>query len=554
VPKPLAALELALGKADALPFLFVGSGVSRHFLGHESWEGLLRWASTLVGRPYEYYATRANSDLARAASLIAAEFHEVWFNDPAYESARATWMSLCETQVDPLKVEIARHLATIDKPLKATSSEFKLLQKCNVDGVVTTNYDHLLEQAFPAFQVYVGQEQLLLQRSYQLAEIYKIHGSIDDPTSLVLCEEDYRKFADESTYLAAKLMSVFVEHPIVFLGYSLRDPNVRTVLASLLRCLSDEAVQRFRSRFIFVESRSAVTRVEQHTIDVGDGRLLPILRVQVPTFEPVLKVLAGTKRYLPVALLRRVEENVVEIVHGVPHSEKLKVAAADIGHLTNFDDVEFVVGVGSMPSTGLVGLHRPEILRGVLAEDHGYDSGVVVRDVLPHLIKTAKNAYWPVCRYVSEAGIPEAELPQPVSDAMNRSPAKVSVPKGLTPDSTFELEAACLAAGDWKGLTAWLSVPDEHVHLSKVRASLTAREYILDGTDANLKSAYGRAIWRYDQLRYRPPAVLEPTTAAEKREWARRHGWKVSNRGPLPIDVRDALARAFPASADAAPS
>jgi hypothetical protein len=36
------------------PFLFAGAGLSRRYLGLDSWEGLLRRFAAEAGRPYEY--------------------------------------------------------------------------------------------------------------------------------------------------------------------------------------------------------------------------------------------------------------------------------------------------------------------------------------------------------------------------------------------------------------------------------------------------------------------------------------------------------------------
>lgn len=70
---------------NSAPFLFVGAGVSRRYIGTDGWTDLLRRMANLTGRPYAYYATKAGNDLPRVATKIAAAFHEVWWSDPAFE-------------------------------------------------------------------------------------------------------------------------------------------------------------------------------------------------------------------------------------------------------------------------------------------------------------------------------------------------------------------------------------------------------------------------------------------------------------------------------------
>lgn len=104
--------------------------------------------------------------------------------------------------------------------------EIALLSQLSVDGIITTNWDLLLETLFPDYKVFVGQGEMLFSNPQSIAEIYKIHGSASRPASLVLTKEDYTDLENKNPYLAAKLITLFVEHPIVFIGYSLTDRNV----------------------------------------------------------------------------------------------------------------------------------------------------------------------------------------------------------------------------------------------------------------------------------------------------------------------------------------
>ncbi len=56
----------------------------------------------------------------------------------------------------------------------------------------------------------------------------------------MLTDDDYRDFNERNTYLASKLITIFVEHPIIFIGYSLTDPNVSGMLKAIAACIGEE--------------------------------------------------------------------------------------------------------------------------------------------------------------------------------------------------------------------------------------------------------------------------------------------------------------------------
>ncbi len=241
---------------NSAPFLFVGAGLSRRYISTDGWLDLLRRMAGLTERPYAYYATKAGGHLPRVASEIAATFHEVWWSDPQFEESRRLYGDGLTSLEGPLKVEVARYAQDALKRVPtdgAKADELALLSRAVIDGVITTNYDGLMEHVLQDFATFVGQDELLFSDTQGIGEIYKIHGSATAPESLILCEADYERFNERNPYLAAKLLTVFVEHPVIFLGYSLTDEDVGAVLASVAAALTTENLNRLQDRLIFVQ-------------------------------------------------------------------------------------------------------------------------------------------------------------------------------------------------------------------------------------------------------------------------------------------------------------
>ena len=215
----------------AAPFLFVGAGLSRRYLDLDGWEALLRRLSDLTGGDFDFYYATAEGEFPAIATLIADGLHERCWTEGRFEAHRETYKGRLHHRDSALKAEASIYLAdSINRWPRSgpLGDEITALGKVVIDGIITTNFDPLLEHLFPEFRVFVGQELLLFNEALGVAENYKIHGSYEDPDSLVLTSSDYERFHQRNPYLAAKLMTIFVEHPIVFLGYSLSDPNTLT--------------------------------------------------------------------------------------------------------------------------------------------------------------------------------------------------------------------------------------------------------------------------------------------------------------------------------------
>lgn len=103
--------------------------------------------------------------------------------------------------------------------------------------VVTTNVEQLLEQGYRArygsvFPI-MEEEQLRLINPYPSPKLVKLHGDLHHPSSLVLTESDYDRFLDQHPLFATWLANQLISNTCVLIGYSLDDPDFRSILAQL---------------------------------------------------------------------------------------------------------------------------------------------------------------------------------------------------------------------------------------------------------------------------------------------------------------------------------
>ncbi|MCZ0984380.1 SIR2 family protein [Streptomyces diastatochromogenes] len=413
-----AGLTAHLSQLTAAPFLFVGSGMSRRYLGLPGWEELLEQFSADLPRPYAYYRATAGGDLPGTASLMAADFHEVWWG-PGYADRRGGAPAPSGPQ-SALKREIARELASRSRITDSArlredgtlAEELELLRQATIDGVVTTNYDTLLTEIFPEFRSYVGQDQLLFSDAMGIAETYYIHGNVTEPDSLVLTAEDYERFDERNAYLAAKLLTIFVEHPVIFLGYSLSDRNVTSILKAITACLTSRNIGHLANRLIAVEwhPQTEEPQMAPSTL-VFDQALVPITLIRAGDFRPVFRALAALDRPFPAALLRTLRDHVYQLVLNPP-SEPSSLVVADIDS-PQAAGMRVVFGVGrfdagDIADLGYRSLARIDLVHDVLGTgEQPLRAEGVLANALPHLLRTTK--YVPLWKYLRETGRISAE-------------------------------------------------------------------------------------------------------------------------------------------------
>lgn len=398
-----------IGNFNRAPFLFIGSGISRRYLNIEDWEGLLKKFSESIGIDFQYYMSSAEQNLPSVATSLAVDFHEIWWKDTKYEKSRKKYKDICTDKESALKIEISHYIKrcisnlTEDKDLR---EEIKLLQNGIIDGVITTNWDNLLESIFSDFKTYVGQNELIFSSPQGIGEIYKIHGCSSQPNSLILTSRDYENFESRNPYLAAKLLTIFTEHPVIFIGYSLSDENILKILESISSCLTSENIKKLQDRLIFIQWETSIkgANFSNDTISVN-GKRIPVKTITVPNYKSLFKALTRIERKFPARMLRQLKEHVYELVLSNDKSSKLYVQSIDDAN-QNIADLEVVFGVGAInkvAGAGYKSIGRKELIDNLIHENKPLDNSKVISVTLPELLKNTKHT--PFFKFLSESNL-----------------------------------------------------------------------------------------------------------------------------------------------------
>ncbi|MFJ4371382.1 SIR2 family protein [Pseudomonas japonica] len=405
-----AELSSVFSQRSSGPFLFLGSGFSRRYIGLEDWEGLLS-RFCLMGRPYNFYKSSANNDTPKSAQLIADDFHDLWWSHDDYTQQRSDSAHLITDRTTPLRLEICEYLKSkhlVDIPAEI-QEEIEALKECDVDGIITTNWDIFTESLFPDHTVYTGQKELLFSNTMNVGEIYKIHGCCSTPESLILTDSDYHDYNNRNAYLASKLITIFVEHPVVFIGYSITDKNIRDLLKSISLCIGKENIDKLRDNLIFIDRKESNTGATIETSYLQfDSIQIPIKVVKTKNFTPVYDAIAQFERKLPARVLRFCKERVYEIVKG--QNPDKKIAVIDYDEVQNKDDIEVVFGLGvisKVGETGYKGISIGDIFEDLIFNNKGFDAKKLVDTTLSLLPKQTK--FVPTFKYLREIGINSKE-------------------------------------------------------------------------------------------------------------------------------------------------
>ncbi|NWH10206.1 SIR2 family protein [Acholeplasma laidlawii] len=362
--------------SNRLPAFFVGAGMSKRYLKNmPSWDELLISVSDYIGiSKTQYYGMKQlinedNMQMPKLASLLENKIRDKvidgTFNiDEALSDKLKTEIP---NNVSFLKLLIAERLTKLEiKEDEKTQKEIKSLKKSikKINNIFTTNFDMFFEKYVlddDDMTVFDSQESLYFTNSFGISEMYKIHGSIRNPKSMVINEKDYINYLEDMNLFVSKLYNSLIERPIIFLGYGLNDSNILKILEGFIKHFNLDDLKKVANNLIFIEYLAGEENLlfGEATFQVGNKQIT-MKKIKTDNYSKIFDYISSVKEAISAREIKRYKDIVYDIIanHEKNGEKVFVVNALDINKI---DSNKMVLGIHpkydeTLPTRGLVGL------------------------------------------------------------------------------------------------------------------------------------------------------------------------------------------------------
>jgi len=162
-------------------------------------------------------------------------------------------------------------IENVSKTLPEKSEVHSLLWGISTK-IITTNYDNVLQKykpndINPKIFGNTNAFQSLKSQSIDAQFLYKIHGEIDNPESMILFESDYRQIYEKDNYNNDALATHFKDKTLLFIGFSLTDPFVNDLFTKIKTIYKGYTVNE---HFVFTTKNEDFTKYDVTTIPIDN--------------------------------------------------------------------------------------------------------------------------------------------------------------------------------------------------------------------------------------------------------------------------------------------
>ena len=326
-----------------LPVLFIGSGISkRYLLDFPSWNQLLNILRDKIGISKTSYVAKiqtiknSNPQISQGklyqkiASYLEYTFLKKIEDDKIDLNKIFTVdeiLNCINNQIDFFKMLVAKTVKDykINPDMQYELEYFsKICEK--VSMIFTTNYDNFLQnEVCKNFKVYDSQDKYYFRNSNGYGELYKIHGSIENPNQIIICEQDYNYFNQSLKLVSSKLINSLLDYPIIFLGYSLEDENIKNIMADFVNSFDDNILQELKNYMIMIiyeKGQHELVASDKQFTDNVSNKSITLTTIKTDNFMDIYKII---NKLTPVATayeLRKYKIMISELINKCAKGEK----------------------------------------------------------------------------------------------------------------------------------------------------------------------------------------------------------------------------------------
>ena len=352
------------------------------------------------------------------ATEIEKTFNEKYYSEAGYDEKIFDTQEnneIIDNHYNPFKYLIAKQTKELELDINRPEYDevqYLIQNQNKIAGVITTNYDGILETIFKDFTVMVGQDNLLASNMFSIFEIFKIHGDCKNPESIILTQNDYKKFDEKLKYLSAKLMTIFIEHPIIFVGYGMGDVNIRNILMEIAECLNDEQLRMVKDNFLFISPAFGKDEsYKTNTISWGRNSIL-IHEFVIDDYGELYKSLAMIQNSMPVKIARKLQNMVCNYVYSAEAQNN--VIFGDINS-PDIDDDKVAIYFGKQDVVTHIGFSQfdiDDILEDVLYDNKPYLVNIkLINDTFKNIRSRSGATILPVYKYLNKLNLTVIDIP-----------------------------------------------------------------------------------------------------------------------------------------------